>query len=120
MGEMKSKNGLEGGNGVRFSERNYAFADRRTKRREVCIPKQRSRKTPLDVARLRATLPVPRKPNFVAENFSLFLSTLSPPFGVFFLDGFRRQVGARDRRHPRGVISCEISRLPLQALNIAF
>ena len=52
---MESKNGLEGGNGVRFSERNYAFADRRTKQREVYIPKRLSGKPPLDVARLRAT-----------------------------------------------------------------
>ena len=47
---------MEGGNGVRFSERNYAFADRRTKRREVWITKRRNDKTPLDVARPRATL----------------------------------------------------------------
>ena len=35
--------------------------ERRTKRRELCIPKRRSRKPPLDVARPRATLPEQEK-----------------------------------------------------------
>ncbi len=53
--------------GCSRSERNYAFAVRRTKRRESCIPNRRSRKPPLDVARPRATFQIQEIIYFVGQ-----------------------------------------------------